>query len=100
MALGLAGGMVPSVSALILLLASVSMGRPAFGILLTVCFGVGMAAVLVGIGATLVLARRHVERLATRGLPLRLAGLVPTASAVVVLTVGVVLTGQALSTWW
>ena len=65
-ALGLAGGMVPSVSALILLLGSISLGRPAYGIALTVAFGVGMAVVLVGVGVALVHARGLLDRIPAR----------------------------------
>jgi ABC-type nickel/cobalt efflux system permease component RcnA len=95
-ALGLAGGMVPSVSALILLLGSISLGRPAYGILLTVAFGLGMALVLVGIGVALVYARGLLERMPVRSSGARLARLLPATTAIVVLGAGVVITGQAL----
>jgi ABC-type nickel/cobalt efflux system permease component RcnA len=62
-ALGLSGGMIPSVSALLVLIGAISIGRPAWGVVLTVAFGVGMAAVLVGVGLGLVYARRLVERI-------------------------------------
>ena len=96
-ALGLSGGLVPSASALILLLGSIAAGRVAYGLVLVLGFGVGMAVVLGGIGIALVHARQFVERRpSVAGLdrvvvPIQLA----TASIVVVL--GVVLTGQALA---
>ena len=96
-ALGLSGGLVPSASALILLLGSIAAGRVAYGLVLVLGFGLGMAAVLGGIGLALVHARRFVERrpsvagLGRVVIPIQLA----TASIVVVL--GVVLTGQALA---
>jgi nickel/cobalt exporter len=96
-ALGLAGGMVPSVSALILLLGSVSLGRPAYGIVLTVAFGVGMAVVLSGIGLALVYARGFVERVASGSRSIGLTSWLPTATAVVVLAAGAVMTAQALA---
>jgi ABC-type nickel/cobalt efflux system permease component RcnA len=40
LALGLSGGLVPSVSALLVLLGSISIGRPVYGIVLTVAFGI------------------------------------------------------------
>ena len=95
-ALGLAGGMVPSVSALILLLGSISLGRPAYGIVLTIAFGVGMAAVLVGVGLSLVYARGLIERFSSRSTGQRLGRLLPAATALVVLAAGIVITGQAL----
>jgi ABC-type nickel/cobalt efflux system permease component RcnA len=101
-ALGLAGGMVPSVSAIILLLGSIAAGRPAYGIALTIAFGAGMALVLVGIGVGLVHARGLLERLPSRLLG-RSVGrsvgrLVPTGSAAVMLIAGVLITAQAALT--
>jgi ABC-type nickel/cobalt efflux system permease component RcnA len=97
-ALGLAGGMVPSVSAIILLLGSIAAGRPAYGIALTIAFGAGMALVLVGIGVGLVHARGLLERLPSR-LPGRSVGhLLPAGSAAVMLVAGVLITAQAALT--
>ncbi|HEV8281238.1 MAG TPA: hypothetical protein VGQ02_05230, partial [Candidatus Limnocylindrales bacterium] len=52
--LGLAGGLIPSTSALLILLGSIAAGRPLFGFILVVAFGFGMAAVMGGIGFALV----------------------------------------------
>ena len=41
--LGLAGGLVPSASALLILLATIAAGRPAWGVILVAAFGLGMA---------------------------------------------------------
>jgi ABC-type nickel/cobalt efflux system permease component RcnA len=95
-ALGLSGGLVPSVSALILLLGSVSLGRPAYGIVLTVAFGLGMAVVLVGIGMALVYARGLIDRLSVRRGSLGIGQRLPVLTAAVVLAAGVLITGQAL----
>ncbi|MCY7417979.1 MAG: hypothetical protein LH650_05705 [Chloroflexi bacterium] len=97
-ALGLAGGMVPSVSAIILLLGSISLGRPAYGIALTMAFGIGMAVVLVGVGVLLVHARGLLDRMPARSTGMRLTKLLPTATAFVVLIAGVVITTQAAMT--
>lgn len=48
--MGLVGGLVPSPSALVLLLAAVALGRAWFGVVLVVAFGVGMAASLAFVG--------------------------------------------------
>jgi len=61
LALGLSGGLVPSASALILLLGSIAAGRVAYGLVLVVGFGLGMAVVLAGIGLLLVHARRFAD---------------------------------------
>ena len=94
-ALGLSGGMIPSVSALLVLIGSISIGRPAWGVVLTVAFGIGMAAVLVGIGFGLVYARKFVERI-PRTRSLDLGRRVPLLSAVVVLLAGALIAGQGL----
>jgi nickel/cobalt transporter (NicO) family protein len=102
LALGLSGGLVPSASALILLLGSIAAGRVGYGLVLVLGFGMGMAVVLAGVGLLLVHARRLVEQRLAGGrasvdglrrvvLPVQLA----TACLVVVL--GFVLTGQALT---
>ena len=62
--LGLAGGLIPSTSALLILLGSIAAGRPAFGFVLVVAFGLGMALVMGGIGLALVLARGRLDRVA------------------------------------
>lgn len=96
-ALGLSGGLVPSASALILLLGSIAAGRVAYGLVLVLGFGLGMAVVLAGIGLVIVRAKSLVDRrpsidgLRRFGPPIQVA----TASLVVVL--GIVLTGQALT---
>lgn len=95
-ALGLSGGMVPSVSALLILLGSIAIGRPGFGIVLTIAFGLGMAFVLVGIGLALVYARDFVERMPLRGMSQRVSRGLPLVTAGVVLAAGVLITGQAL----
>jgi ABC-type nickel/cobalt efflux system permease component RcnA len=101
-ALGLSGGLVPSASALILLLGSIAAGRVAYGVVLVVGFGVGMAVVLAGIGLLLVHARRLVERRVASGVSAaerfqRLVTPVQVATAGLVVILGVVLTGQALT---
>jgi ABC-type nickel/cobalt efflux system permease component RcnA len=97
LALGLSGGLVPSASALILLLGSIAAGRVAYGLVLVLGFGLGMAVVLTGIGLLLVHARRLVERRpSTAGLR-RFALPVQVATASLVVVLGAVLTGQALT---
>jgi ABC-type nickel/cobalt efflux system permease component RcnA len=97
-ALGLAGGVVPSASALVLLLGAISLHRIELGLVLVLAFGVGMAAVLVGVGQLLVgtrgFADRHAAGHARFGTVLRLA---PNLSAATVLLFGIGLTAQSLS---
>lgn len=97
LALGLSGGLVPSASALILLLGSIAAGRVAYGLVLVLGFGLGMAVVLTGIGLALVHARRLVERRPSFGALRRLALPIQLATASLVVVLGVVLTSQALT---
>ena len=94
--LGLAGGLIPSTSALLILLGSIAAGRPAFGFVLVVAFGLGMAAVMGGIGFALVAARDRVERVELGDGLARVRETVPLLASVVVLSFGLFLTAQAL----
>jgi ABC-type nickel/cobalt efflux system permease component RcnA len=96
-ALGLAGGLIPSTSALLILLGSIAAGRPAFGFVLVVAFGLGMAVVMSGIGLALVLARGRLDRLDGSTRVGRFAGLVPLAAACLVLALGFYLAVQAVA---
>ena len=98
--LGLAGGIVPSTNALLLLLAAIASGRPAWGLVLVIAFGVGMAVVLGGVGLALVHARGIASRAGSGpvGAQLgRVAAAAPALGAGAVLALGVWLTSQALA---
>jgi ABC-type nickel/cobalt efflux system permease component RcnA len=62
-ALGVAGGLVPSPSAVVVLLAGFALGRSWFALLLVVAFGLGMAATLCITGLVVVRAGHLFERL-------------------------------------
>jgi nickel/cobalt transporter (NicO) family protein len=81
--MGFAGGLVPSPSALVVLLGATALGRVWFGVVLVVAYGLGMAASLVAAGALLVRARPRLDAwsrgpgrlgVAVRALPLLTAG--------------------------
>jgi nickel/cobalt transporter (NicO) family protein len=94
--LGLAGGLIPSTSALLILLGSIAAGRPIFGFVLVVAFGIGMAVVMGGIGFALVAARDRVERIQLGEGLTRVRETVPLIASVVVFSFGLYLTAQAL----
>jgi ABC-type nickel/cobalt efflux system permease component RcnA len=100
-ALGLAGGIVPSGSALVVLLSSVALGRLGFGLVLIVAFGLGMAVVLVATGVLLVHAGRFMLRLFPDddSSPKRqwLMAAVPVVSACIMTVLGIVATFEGLS---
>jgi ABC-type nickel/cobalt efflux system permease component RcnA len=92
--MGIAGGLVPSPSALIVLLGAIGLGRTAFGVLLVVAYGAGMAAMLTAAGLVLVRVRDRWASRPRRTLA-RLAALAPTGTAALVFCVGLGLAGRA-----
>ncbi len=91
--MGVAGGLVPSPSALVILLGAVGLGRTAFGVLLVLGYGLGMAAALTAAGFALIRLRDRLARHQSR--VRRWTALLPTGTAAVVLLVGLGLAGRA-----
>jgi len=97
--LGLAGGLVPSTSALIVLLVAVTTGRVVEGMALIGAFGLGMAVVLAGLAGATSLARNGLAdspRLAASPSVRRIANAVPLASAAVIMVAGAAATIGAI----
>ena len=98
--LGAAGGLVPSPSALLVLLAAITAGRTYFGIGLVLAYGLGMAAALCLAGLLVVrMQDRFTRLLAGRGIT-RLgwvAAAMPVLTASLVLVVGLGLMTRAIS---
>lgn len=92
-AVGVSGGLLPCPSALVVLLAAISLHRVGFGLLLIVAFSAGLALTITGIGLVAVLARTAFRRLSFDG---RLLSLLPAASALVILAAGALMTVHAL----
>ena len=92
-AVGVSGGLLPCPSALVVLLAAISLHRVAFGMLLVVAFSIGLALTITGIGLAVVLARGAFRRFTLDG---RVVSLLPTASALVIVAVGLGMTLHAL----
>jgi ABC-type nickel/cobalt efflux system permease component RcnA len=91
-ALAVSGGILPSPSALVVLLATVSLGRSALGLALIVAFSVGLAGSLIGVGVIALRARAVVSR----RFPHALARWAPVASAAAILGIGGALTVRGL----
>jgi len=92
-AVGVSGGLLPCPSALVVLLAAISLHRVAFGLVLIVAFSAGLALTVTAVGLVAVLARSAFARVSFDG---RLFGLLPAASALVILLAGVAMTAHAL----
>jgi ABC-type nickel/cobalt efflux system permease component RcnA len=92
--MGVAGGLVPSPSALVVLLGAIGLGHTWFGVLLVAAYGVGMAGTLTLAGLLLIRLRNRFRARPGRTLA-RVTRLVPAGSAVLVLCVGLGLAGRA-----
>lgn len=90
---GVSGGLLPCPSALVVLLAAISLHRVAFGLLLIVAFSVGLALSITGVGLLAVLAKRAFNRVGFDG---RVIGLLPAVSALVILVAGLAMTARAV----
>lgn len=87
--MGIAGGLVPSPSALVVLLGASALGRPVFGALLVVGYGVGMALTLTMAGLLLLRAQAVMDRRGwTSGRGSKAVRVLPLVTAGVVLVVG------------
>ena len=93
-AMGASAGLLPCPSALVVLLAAIAQHRVALGLVLIVAFSAGLAATLSALGLAVVASGRALGRL---GAPGRVLTALPTASALVIVAVGCLLTLRALS---
>ncbi len=93
--LATSGGIVPSPSAVVVVVSAFSLGRAALGLSLIAAFSVGLAATLTIVGLALVFGRD----LAERRMPDRALRLLPLAGAVALMGFGGVLLVRGLSGW-
>ncbi len=99
--LGVLGGLLPCPSALVVMLAAISLGQVLWGMALIVAFSLGLASVLTGIGVALVLGAR-LRRLLPARLPgnspslARLFAALPAMSAVGIAVAGVLIVLQTV----
>jgi nickel/cobalt transporter (NicO) family protein len=90
---GVAAGLLPCPSALVVLLSAIALHRVGLGLALIVAFSVGLAATITGIGLIAVFARRAFGRVSLDG---RLVRTLPALSAALILLVGIVITAKAV----
>ena len=90
---GIAAGLLPCPSALVVLLSAIALHRIGLGLALIVAFSIGLAATITAIGLVAVLARRSFGRLSLDGPVVRT---LPAVSAALILLVGLVITARAL----
>jgi len=90
---GISGGLIPCPTALVVLLAAISLHRVGYGLVLIVAFSLGLAATISGIGLVAVSAKRLSARVRLDGKVVRA---LPALSAAVVLLLGLGMTLRAL----
>ena len=95
LSLGISGGIVPCVDALIGLLFAISLGKLVWGLIILSAFSLGLAAVLVAIGILMVLAKPLIQRFTGEGIWLQR---LPMISAAVVILLGALLVFKAFNT--
>jgi nickel/cobalt exporter len=93
LAVGVSGGLLPCPSALVVLLAAISLHRVAFGMLLVVAFSAGLAIAITCVGLLVVLAQSAFRQFDGRG---RLLAVLPVLSAAVIVLAGVAMVARAL----
>jgi nickel/cobalt transporter (NicO) family protein len=91
--IGISGGIIPCPTALVVLLAAISLHRIGYGLVLILAFSLGLAAAISGIGLLAVGAKSVSRRIDFEG---GLVRLLPAVSATVVLGLGLAMTIRAL----
>jgi nickel/cobalt transporter (NicO) family protein len=94
LALGISGGILPCPSALVVLLAAISLHRVGYGLLLVAAFSAGLAGVLTAVGLAFVYAGRLFKSAGAFG---RLARVLPIFSAMVITCAGIAICYEALN---
>ncbi|MBD1997584.1 sulfite exporter TauE/SafE family protein [Leptolyngbya sp. FACHB-541] len=93
LALGIAGGIIPCPSALVLLLSAIALHQTAYGLLLVCAFSSGLAVVLVSIGLIVLYAHQWLKQISFVR-PLQFY--TPLISAIAVIAVGATLIACAV----
>jgi nickel/cobalt transporter (NicO) family protein len=94
---GVVGGLAPSPSALLVLLAALAVGRPVYGVALVLAYGAGMAACLTGVGWLCARTDAMVRRRITRPAVTRLSHALPVVTAVLIVGSGAVVAARGLA---
>lgn len=93
LALGVAGGILPCPSALVLMLGAISLNRVGYGLVLITAFSLGLASVLTAVGLAFVYGGKLMDKAPSAKGVLRW---LPVLSALVITVLGLVICYQAL----
>jgi nickel/cobalt transporter (NicO) family protein len=91
--LGIAGGLVPCPSALVLLLSAISLNQSLYGMVLIGAFSIGLAGIMVGLGLIAVYARQWFEKIPSLSI---LQQYLPIASSIAMIAVGMALSANVV----
>ena len=97
LAVGVSGGLLPCPSALVVLLAAISLHRVGFGMALVGAFSLGLALAITSVGLVAVVAKGAFARFDGRG---RLAAGLPAVSAAVIVAAGLGMVVRAVGKVW
>jgi ABC-type nickel/cobalt efflux system permease component RcnA len=93
LAVGISGGLLPCPTALVVLLAAISLHRVGYGLVLIVAFSLGLAGAMTAVGLAAVSARRFLRKKSFEG---RIVRALPAVSAALILVLGLAMTTRAL----
>jgi nickel/cobalt exporter len=93
LAVGISGGLLPCPTALVVLLAAISLHRVGYGLVLILAFSLGLAGAMTAVGLAAVSARRFLR---TRSFEGRLVRALPAVSAALILALGLAMTARSI----
>ena len=93
LAVGISGGLLPCPTALVVLLAAISLHRVGYGLVLIVAFSLGLAGAMTAVGLAAVSARRFMRRRSFEG---RIVRALPAVSAALILALGLAMTARSI----
>ncbi|HEY7004440.1 MAG TPA: sulfite exporter TauE/SafE family protein [Gaiellaceae bacterium] len=93
LAVGISGGLLPCPTALVVLLAAISLHRVGYGLVLILAFSVGLAGAMTAVGLAAVSAKRFLRRAQFEG---RIVQTLPALSALLILGLGVAMTARSI----
>ena len=92
-AIAVSGGLLPSPTALVVLLGAIALHRVAYGVVLVTAFSIGLAGALTFVGVLVLKARSMAERRFGMGF----GTLMPVLSATAIFAIGLLLTARAVA---
>jgi ABC-type nickel/cobalt efflux system permease component RcnA len=93
LAVGVSGGLLPCPTALVVLLAAISLHRVGYGLVLILAFSVGLAGAMTAVGLAAVSAKRFLRGAGIDG---RIVRALPALSALLIVGLGIAMTAHSI----